>query len=394
MTERDRTKDRTGPMVGLVGASARAAVVSLARAGFSACALDLFGDRDLIRIAETVVCPISDYPTAFPALARQLPPGPLLYTGGLENHPEIVAQLALARPLWGNGPSVLARVRDPFWLSANLPPGVGSPRLILAGELSPREGRWLRKPLRSSGGRGIRFAQPGEAASPHHHFQEWVPGEAYSAQYVTGAGAGSHTELLGVTEQLIGASWLHAPPFAYCGNIGIGSVAPEVFATLAAIGETLGEAAGLHGLWGLDFILDGDRVWVLEINPRYTAALEVLELAGGFASMSLHADCFADRSSTALSAAASANDQLVGKAIYYAPRRFIFPDSGPWDADLSTPFDPWRIPGYADIPHPGALIEPGSPVLSIFCTGLSGEECRRRLQSAAEQLDRLWGGSV
>src|SRR5439155_18688560 len=102
------------PPVGVVGASARAAVHSLARAGLSAWAVDLFADRDLARVAPCAVCPPDRYPAALPELARQFPPGPALYTGGLENHPAVVGELAADRELWGNPPDRLERVREPF----------------------------------------------------------------------------------------------------------------------------------------------------------------------------------------------------------------------------------------------------------------------------------------
>ena len=43
-----------------------------------------------------------------------------MYTGGLENYPDVIAAIAAERPLWGNGPDVLAKVRDPFALAAVL----------------------------------------------------------------------------------------------------------------------------------------------------------------------------------------------------------------------------------------------------------------------------------
>ena len=145
--------------IGVVGASARAAVHSLARAGLSAWAVDLFGDRDLARVAPCAVCSFVDYPAALPRLAAEFPPGPVLYTGGLENHPTVVAELAATRKLWGNTPDVLERVRDPFRLFPALAAaGFTVPRLIPAGEPCPTDGRWVRKPLRSAAGLGIRFA--------------------------------------------------------------------------------------------------------------------------------------------------------------------------------------------------------------------------------------------
>src|SRR5262249_56304772 len=102
------------------GASARAAAGSLVRAGFAAWAVDLFADRDLKQVASCVRCPADRYPAALPELAEQFPPGPVIYTGGLENHPDVVRELSARRELWGSSPEVLERVRDPLALNAAL----------------------------------------------------------------------------------------------------------------------------------------------------------------------------------------------------------------------------------------------------------------------------------
>ncbi len=364
--------------VGVVGASARAAVHSLARAGYRAWAVDQFCDRDLARVAACVVCPPERYPDALPELTAQFPPGPVLYTGGLENHPHIVAELAAQRELWGNPPDVLAKVRDPFTLFPALAAcGIATPRLVPPGEPCPSEGRWLRKLLRSGGGIGIRFAQPGEAPSPLHYFAEFIDGPAMS---VVNFGS----DILGITQQLIGESWLHAAPFAYCGNIGpINLPAPPSL------------PIGLCGVWGLDFILNGDVPYPVEVNPRYTASVEVLEhakypppqppsLKGGGSQI---------YSPFPSGKGVGGVGSCVGKAIYYAPHAFRFPHSGPWDADLAGEFDSWRLPQFADIPEPGSAIHAGWPVLTFFTTGSTPAEVRERLQSRAAELDRLFQDS-
>ena len=376
----------TAAPCGVVGASARAAVHSLARAGYLAWAVDQFADRDLTRVAACAVCPPDRYPAALPELAAQFPPGPVLYTGGLENHPHVVAELARTRELWGNPPEVLARVRDPFALFPALAArGSATPRLVPPGEPCPREGRWLRKPLRSGGGLGIRFARPNEPASSDHYFQEFIDGLPMSALYV-------NATLFGVTEQLIGVPWLHAAPFAYCGNIGpIRSPAGGAFAGFP----------GPRGIWGIDFILNGDVPYPVEVNPRYTASAEVLEHAlaknltpqppslrrkGEPESSLLAPPSFVGKGGGGLGS-------CVGKAIYYTPHAMRFPDSGPWDADLAGAFDPWRLPGFADIPEPGSAIEAGRPVLTFFATGSTPAEVRERLQSRAAELDRIFRDS-
>src|SRR5262249_6268277 len=120
------------------------------------------------------------------------------------------------------------------------------------------------KPLHSAGGLGIRRAHPGEAPSPHHYFQEFIDGTPMSVLYCG-------TTLLGVTQQLVGEPWLHAKPFAYCGNIGPLDTPPPALAT----------RADLCGVWGIDFISHDGVPHVLEVNPRYTASAEVLEHGTG-----------------------------------------------------------------------------------------------------------------
>ncbi len=380
--------------IGVVGASARAAIHSIIRAGFQGWAVDLFADRDLKRVAPCSVCPIAQFPDGLPDLMEQFPPGPVLYTGGLENHTEIVAQLSAKRPLLGNLPPVLARVRDPFFMSSIQTNGIHFPKLVPSGDSAPSTGYWLRKPLRSSSGHGIRFAKLNETASPGHYFQEFIDGLAMSAHFVSVSNEPKSTVMLGVTEQLIGEEWGHAREFAYCGNIGPIELPAPVEACLFNNGKIIGNATALCGLWGMDFILRDNSIFPVELNPRYTAATEVLELSAKFGSLIPHYNCFKRANALAKMKWPRRFATSVGKAIYYAPHRITFPQSGPWEDDLAEPFDPWRVPSFADIPEPRAIIETGSPVLTIFAKGDSAAGCRKELQSHAAELDRLFAESA
>jgi predicted ATP-grasp superfamily ATP-dependent carboligase len=341
----------------------------------------LFADRDLIRIAETVACPVERYPDALPQLIQSLPPAQILYTGGLENDPHVLRGLAQHHELEGTPPEILRSVRDPFALQALVADaGMAMPQMVPPHEPCPPEGRWLRKPLRSSGGRGIRFAQPHEPASHQHYFQEYRDGTPISAVFV-------NATLFGVTEQLIGVPWLHAKPFAYCGNIGPIAWPQPVFERLA---HRVYEA-GVRGVWGVDLVQTDDRLLVLEINPRYTASVEVLEHGYRRAIFAP-----SDTAASPATAHRSADEQVIGvigKAIYYAPHTFVFPHQGPWDADLARDFDPWKCPHFADVPQPGSRIEAGYPVLSILAIGNSPAEVRAQLQWHAVQLDQLFRNS-
>src|SRR6266404_2094518 len=138
----------------IVGASVRAAAMSARRAGFSPRAADMFADQDL-----QAICPairIKDYPPGLEAAFESAPPGPWMYTGALENYPNLVDRLAAVRPLYGIGGDSLRAVRDPRRLSAALRAGgFNSPRYSLGPERLPTDGSWLVKPLASAGGNRI-----------------------------------------------------------------------------------------------------------------------------------------------------------------------------------------------------------------------------------------------
>lgn len=372
------------PIVGVVGASARAAVHSLARAGFVSWAVDLFADRDLARVSPAARCPFDDYPDALPALAEQFPPGPVLYTGGLENHPAVVAALALSRPLWGTPPASLSLVRDPSFAPRMWPNAtdlVRCPQVLPAHEAP--DGAWLLKPRRSAGGDGIRPFDPADPplVPDAHYLQEFVPGEPMSALFV---GGGGEAALLGITHQLVGEPWLHASPFGYAGNIGPVELPKATAAALLVFGLALAENAGLVGLFGVDLQYAGGVAYPVEINPRYTASVEVIEFATRCRLMLTHSEaCEAPQYMRRIKTPPAS--RVVGKAVYYAPFPLTFPAAGPWDDD--APFDPWHLPAFADVPEAGSRIDAGWPVLTVFAAGSSPAAVRARLQSRAAELD-------
>ena len=46
------------------------------------------------------------------------------------------------------------------------------------------------------------------------------------------------------------------------------------------------------------------------------------------------------------------------------------------------------MPAFADVPHPGAVIEAGRPVLTLFRRGPTADECLSGLRGLAADLDR------
>lgn len=369
-----------GPLL-IVGASGRAAAASARRAGFDPVVVDVFADADTKRLAEARQCPPAAYPRGLLRYTRGPRHAPLMYTGGLENHPDLIARLCRSRALYGNGPEALRLVRDPVALAAACRArGLPFAEARCPAEGLPKTGRWLRKPRAGSGGVGIRVADTADVtADASAVFQRFVPGRRMSAVFVS---RHRECELVGVTEQLVGERWTHARPFGYAGSLGPVEPPPG----LLRLGCAITDWADLRGIWGLDFILRNGSPVPIEVNPRYPASVEVIELACGVALLDRHAGVFEETRPRSLTRPRKC--RAVGKAIYYAPHRLTVPAIGPWQEAVVYAATVWRRPDFADVPEPGSVVEPGHPVLTILTEAGTDAECLARLKRQAAELDR------
>jgi len=352
----------------ILGASARSAAFSALRIGLHPTCADLFADLDLASACPTTRVGPLDYPDGLLAFADGVAPSDWIYTGALENRPDLVAAISRRHRLLGVAAPALRKVRDPLFLAevARLA-GLAPPEVRLDPAGLPRDGSWLAKPMASAGGRGIR-PWTGGTVPPRRptYYQRRIDGLSLSALYIGGpAGA----RLLGATRQHLGRA---GNRFAYRGSLGPWPLDDGPRRRLARLGEAIAPACGLVGLFGVDLVLrDGDP-WPIEVNPRYTASVEVLEWALGRSLLSEHLAAFGRTGGGEGHPGPAA--PFVAKAIVAAARPFAWPSPG-----LAEPGDPRRFPDVADLPAPGTSFGAGDPVVTVFARGDSPAECRRNL---------------
>jgi uncharacterized protein len=369
--------------VAIVGASARAAAHAALRAGLSVVAADLFADADLARHVQ--VTRIARYPFDLsPWLRAQRATG-WLYTGALENYPRLVDEMAQFAPLWGNAGRALRAVRSPWRLadclrSANLL----FPELARTDSSVPSDGTWLHKPLRGSNGAGIELWLGQQKSSRQRMFlQRRVPGTPCAALFVV---ANKSARLLGVTRQLVGEPWASAKPFQYAGTLGPWPITTSHHEQITQIGNTLAGDFTLHGLFGVDLMIDGENVWTIEVNPRYTAAAEVVERSIGVNSIAAHVAACRD-GTLPEAIALPPLGRCYGKAILYALR----------DATVSNEFHDWAIAQsgpaldatLADIPADGTRLRAGYPVLTVLASGATLAMVETELKTRIEEARLL-----
>ncbi len=368
----------------LAGASARGFAESAARAGYEVVAVDGFGDLDLQASATEVHVVRVDgrfSARAAAAAARDLSCEAVVYEASFENHPGAVRALAADRVLWGNPPTVLAQARDPRRLARVVADaGLPGPRVRLTRPAPGTRSGWLVKPLRSGGGDGVAVWRRGAPVPRGSYLQQRVAGVAGSIVF---AADGRRAVPLGLSRILGGESTFGADGFRYCGSI-LGSAGDPQFpaderllerATLLA--QEVTRAFGLVGVNGVDFIARRGVPYAIEVNPRYTAAMELVERAYGLSVFDLHVrSCRGALPAFDLAAARHHTPEAVGKAIVYARRATVLGDTRPWLAD----------PDVRDISPPGTTFAPRQPICTIFARQGDASACFAALTRRAARL--------
>ena len=370
-----------GEPILLVAVSARMLAELAVRAGHEAVALDRFGDLDLQRLCPSVSV-LRDLGgrggiAALVDAAEEIQAPSVVYGAGLENQPRHVARLASGRTLLGCPPETLERVRDPATLGASLrAAGLTYPATFGPSDATwrtDRSRRWLRKPVRGGGGRGVREWRGG-ALRGDVVVQEHISGLACSAAAVAD---GRSAVVLGVSEQLIGHRGFGAGGYAWCGNLvppRLGEVQRRALAGAAqTICAHLAHAFEMRGLFGVDLVWDGERAWVVEVNPRPTGSLECVEAAHEAGVFAAHLEGCAGRLPPI--APARAPRRAAGKAILFATEDVRVGDTRGWPAR-----------GIRDVPHPRERIAAGHPICTLVSVRDSPAAVLADLEARAARL--------
>lgn len=368
------------PRVLIAGVSTRALAVSAVRAGYRVTAIDAFGDLDLRRAAGVIALRpeygVKYSPLAAVLAAKAVPGRMVAYTSNFENYPAAVARLAQRRRLLGNPSLVLRRVRNPIELMRALRRrGFATPS-TRARPLPARPGSWLLKPRRSGGGHETAAWRGGESVPRTHYLQERISGIPGSVVF---AADGRRAAPLGLSRQLVADARFGARGFRYCGSLlgpdtGLFPRQEELLEIATRLANAVTEEFGLVGLNGIDFIARNGVPYPIEVNPRYSASMELVERARGLSLFEVHA-----RACQGILPAAPAPLAAVqGKAIVFARRNVILGDTRPW----------LEHGWFADVPHPGERISRGRPICTVFATGRDVATCHRLLVRRAASVYR------
>lgn len=333
---------------------------SAGKAGWRCRVIDLFADLDTEQFAEKVETVIGQddgqvsgfHPEALLAAIARLDPQaccPVIYGSGFEANPETTARLSQQRQLFGNSAQTVRQLKQPRLL-ADLLKKLAIPHPEIRFEQPHDSAHWLQKRSAACGGFHVQKAgRYAVEATDTLYYQRFVSGRNLSATWLSN---GRKADLIGLCEQF------HADlpdyPFNYGGAISIAAdaLAQSLLSELNQAAQQLTRQSGLTGLWGFDFITDGADWWLIEVNPRPCATLELHE-GSQHSLLNAHIDAFYGH----LPEQAWYFSEHRGHAIVYPGHEILIPLQYNWPV--------WS----SDWPQPGTRIRPGQPLCSVHACG-------------------------
>jgi uncharacterized protein len=332
--------------------SGRALAASARRGGYVPLVADFFGDEDTRALAErhvrldTTIARGMIADELFAALetlaATQRPVGTVCGTG-FEDRPELLARVGERWGLLGNSTETVARVKGPLAFAALCSEcDILHPQTSLRPPADPRG--WLAKRRGGAGGTHITPVSDSKDNGGADYFQRRVDGTPVSALILADGRRGM---VLGFSAQWSAPSPLH--PFRYGGAVRPAVLTPKMAEAMTGAVERLIAAVPLVGLNSADFLVDGDVFWLLEINPRPGATLDIFEPADN-SLFALHVDA------------------IRGSL----PERVPLPSGAAASATVYTPFEIPSMPVIdwpewaADRQNAGTNVGAGEPVCTVL----------------------------
>jgi uncharacterized protein len=351
-----------GAAVLIAAISGRALAASAYRAGYLPLVADFFGDQDTLQVAHAhfrlaghLARGIEEraLAEALSKLSERRRPLGVVCGTGFEDRTQLLQQIARRWRLFGNGAETVAKIKDSEFLSTlcgNLK--IPFPESSLAKPASPAD--WLAKRKGGAGGAHIRPALRPDRAANETYYQRRISGTSISGLFLAD---GARAVVLGFSEQ-----WsmpTERQPYRYGGAVRPANVTSCSAGALTAAIQRLTAAVPLFGLNSADFLVDGEQYWLLEINPRPGATLDLFEPPDG----SLFALHMAACSGT-LAASVHNPDGAKATAIVYAEHDIPAVPKLDWPS--------WT----ADRPVAGSAIKVGEPLCTVYADGSSAMGAR------------------
>lgn len=332
--------------------------------------------------------------------------------GGTENHASLIHELAANHHWCGITGDSLLSLRDPqilFEIARQT--GLNAP-LTYSHKTHPnrqsfatlvaefdKNSVWLWKTSNKGGGLGVSKIQSEAefayffAENQTDFLQQFIPGAPYGATIIISANG--RAEWVGACRLLPASERLqnfdiqissnrgsvervvttYEPredfPFLFAGAVGPCQIATSIQTQLLRFAEECFRAFGIRGWFQVDFIVDDvGQGWVLEVNPRWSATMEIYERTCSMSLTAKHLEAWnICIEPTAVSQPAAG--LVCWKDVIYADDDFLWTQTHLDRVDaLNAQYRAvcgWDL--IADIPNSQQSFAPGMPIFSVLAMG-------------------------
>lgn len=368
--------EQQSPYVLIAGYCGRALAASARRAGYLPLVVDGFGDQDTRTIAAglrvlTAATKSGFRKTSLLAALDELvgeaatPPIGIVLAAGFEDRPDLIGEIAARYTLLGCGAGTVRAAKDPaafFPLLDEL--GILHPETRTT---PPASGTgWLSKRIGGSGGGHIAVCRERVRGVPGRYYQRHVEGIAIS---MLGVVSGRRVAFA------FSRQWTSAMPrrpFRYGGAAGAIDIDADLEARMIDIALDVSRSLSLIGLVSFDFIVAGDTPYLIEVNPRPGASLDVLDDANGTLFLAHLAAC-------------DGHDPTDILAERWQPRSsaaaYVYADSGPLTLG-AVAWPDWT----SDRPTAGSTIAAHQPIATVHA---NADDLATALTTLRERLGVL-----
>ncbi|MGZ5006680.1 MAG: ATP-grasp domain-containing protein [Methylobacter sp.] len=348
----------------IVASSGRMLAQAARNIGLKPLVIDLFADLDMQSYAEDFrlvnslsehdLAPVVDY------FVERYAVGHVIYGSGFECYPQSLYYLNSRLIMLGNAPDVFARQLDKqaFFLVLDR---LSIPHPEVSFNAPDCTYGWLVKSMQGQGGIGIKRYDSDDEVRSAVYWQKFQNGVPHSVLFLAD---GRQVQSLGFNIQ-----WpvrlSETQEFVFSGVIGNAALPDELKGEITDWLKLIVPVFGLKGLNSLDFIYADEGSYVLEINPRPSASMQLYnpDLLGRHIQLCVGGTLIAQ----SLESRRLKLPPQSGYQIIYAERDLIIPDQFEWPD--------WCM----DLPKPGDMCRAGQPICSIIAH-------QNNLQSVAEQL--------
>ena len=331
----------------VVANSVRMLAKAAKKAGFKPLSIDLYGDQDAVFCSEDHLKIPSLQKVHLTAAVRyfrnRYPVTHSVYGSGFEQYPDSLSVLSDDLILVGNQPEVFAKSQDKATFFSLLS-ALGIPFPQVAFNVPDVEKDWLIKPMRGHGGYGIKKFRNNEVGSSLSsvYWQKYQQGEPHSVLFLAN---GEKCQIIGFNKQ-----WTTAlnnkNEFVFSGIVNHTVLTCRQKSRLITWIEKLVAAFSLKGLNSLDFIQHGEESYVLEINHRPPASMQLYG-----------ADLFVRHLKACegeLDDLEQTHDDITGYQVVYARQGLTIPRDFKWPEDTF------------DLPKANTIISAGQPICSMI----------------------------